>query len=87
MKNEDVVFERHIRPMTPISTGETPTGLSKMRRVKAILFDVYGTLLISGPGDMDFHALSTDQKRVLAGVLQRHGIDRTPESLMIPPVL
>jgi len=82
MKNEDTVFERHIRPMTPISTGETPAGLSKMRRVKAILFDVYGTLVISEPSEMDFPAMSDERKRVLRDVLQRHGIDRTPESLM-----
>ena len=82
MKREDAVFERHIRPLAPVSTGEAPTGFSKIRRVKAILFDVYGTLLISGSGDLDFHAMRNERKRVLTGVLQRHGIDRTPESLM-----
>lgn len=82
MRNEDAVFERHIHPLAPIPTGETPTGLSKRRRVKAILFDVYGTLVISGSGDLDFHALRNGQKRVLTGVQQRHGVDRTPEALM-----
>lgn len=82
MRDEDAVFERHIHPLTPIPTGETPTGLSKIRRVKAILFDVYGTLVISGSGEMDSQAMSNDQKRMLAGVLERYGIDRTPENLM-----
>jgi len=82
MKNEDAVLERYIHPLSPISTGETPVGLSKVRRVKAILFDVYGTLLISESGDMDFHAMSNDRKRALTGVLQRHGVDRTPENIM-----
>ncbi len=82
MRDEDAVFERHIHPLSPISTGETPTGLSKIRRVKAMLFDVYGTLVISGSGDTGSHAMSNDQKRVLTGVLRRYGIDRTPENLM-----
>ena len=82
MRNEDAVFERHIRPLVPIPTGETPTGLSKIRQVQAILFDVYGTLLISGSGGMDFHAMGNDRKQQITGVLQRHGIDRTPENLM-----
>ena len=82
MRDEDAVFERHIHPLSPIPTGETPTGLSKIRRVKAMLFDVYGTLLISGSGDMNIHTVNHNRKRMLAGVLERYGIDRTPENLM-----
>ena len=82
MKDEDSVFERSIQALKPIPTGEIPTGLSKLRRVKAMLFDVYGTLLISHSGDMDSHAINNKQKRLLAGVLERYGISRTPESLM-----
>ena len=82
MRDEDAVFEEHIHPLDPIPTGETPTGLSKIRRVKAILFDVYGTLVVSRSGDMDSHVLSHEQKRVLAGVLRRHGIAGTPENII-----
>jgi putative hydrolase of the HAD superfamily len=82
MKNEDAVLEPYIHPLSPIPTGETPRGLSKVKRVRAIIFDVYGTLLISGSGDMDFHAMSKDQKRALTGVLRRHGIDMTPENIV-----
>ena len=82
MRDEGAVFDRHIHPLAPIPTGEIPTGLSKIRRLKAILFDVYGTLVISRSGDMDSHVLSREQQRVLAGVLRRHGIDRTPENII-----
>ena len=82
MMDEDAVFERYIHPLSPIPTGETPTGLSKIRRVKAMLFDVYGTLLISRSGDTGLHAESHNRKRMLVGVLERYGIDRTPEDLM-----
>jgi len=82
MMDDDTVFKEHIHPLEPIPTGETPTGLSKIRRVKGILFDVYGTLLISRSGDRDSHAVSHNQKRVLTGVLRRYGIAGTPENLM-----
>jgi len=80
--DDDAVFEEHIHPLEPIPTGETPTGLSKIRRIKGILFDVYGTLLISKSGDNDSPAVSHNRKRVLAGVLRRYGIAGTPENLM-----
>ena len=82
MKDEGAVFDSHIHPLTPIPTGEMPTGLSKIKRVKAMLFDVYGTLVISRSGDMDSQALSQKQKRLLADVLRRHVIGRTPENII-----
>jgi putative hydrolase of the HAD superfamily len=82
MMDEDAMFEEYIHPMEPIPTGETPTGLSKILRVKSILFDVYGTLLISRSGDEDSHAVNHNRKRVLAGVMRRYGIAGTPENLM-----
>jgi putative hydrolase of the HAD superfamily len=82
MKHEEATVKGHIHPMTPISTGEVPRGLSKIRRVKALLFDVYGTLLISSSGDRVSPGISNDQKRMLAGVLHGFCIDQTPESLM-----
>ena len=82
MKHEDATVMGHIHPMTPIPTGEVPRGLSKIRRVKALLFDVYGTLLISSSGVRVSPVISNDQKRVLAGVLHDFGIDQTPDSLM-----
>jgi len=82
MKDEAAVFDRHIQPLEPIPTGEAPTGLSKIRQVKAILFDVYGTLVISGSGDINSQALTRKQKRGLEGLLRRHGIDRKPENIV-----
>ena len=81
MRHEDTTVKGHISPMTPISTGEVPRGLSKIKRVKALLFDVYGTLLISSSGDRVSPVISNVQKRVLAGVLHSYGIHQTPESL------
>ena len=45
------MIRRMSRPMDPIPTGVAAI-LKPLRQVEAILFDVYGTLLISGSGDI-----------------------------------
>ena len=82
MLDEDAVVMGGNCCLKPIPTGETPTGLSSLSRVKAILFDVYGTLVISSSGDRDSLDLNRDRKRLLIHVLRRYGIHRTPEDLM-----
>lgn len=82
MRDEISIFQDHIHPLTPISTGETPTGFARISQVKAMIFDVYGTLLISASGENNPHNRHDSPKRKLTGVLQRYGIDHTPESLM-----
>ena len=47
----DDMFNRYIVPLDPIPTGLKPSG-SPRHPVKAVLFDVYGTLLISASGDL-----------------------------------
>lgn len=47
----DDMFHRYIVPLDPIPTGLKPSG-SPRHPVKAVLFDVYGTLLISASGDL-----------------------------------
>lgn len=81
MKDRDAIFERHIRPMAPIPTGVAP-DLSKMQRFSAMLFDVYGTLLISGAGDIGLNRLPIERIDDLQGLLKRCAIDRTPQSLV-----
>jgi len=45
------ICSAHLRPMEPVPTGMKPGGRLE-RPVKCILFDVYGTLLISAAGDI-----------------------------------
>ena len=47
-KNERV---RYIRPLTPIPTGLKPVG-QLQEPAKSLVFDIYGTLFISGSGDI-----------------------------------
>jgi putative hydrolase of the HAD superfamily len=45
------IFRAHCRPLAPRPTGAAP-ALRKLRGVRAVLFDIYGTLLVSASGDV-----------------------------------
>ncbi len=78
--HEAGVFGRHIRPLRPLATGAAPR-LSGMRRFDAMLFDVYGTLLVSAAGDIGAPGGPSDREAEVAAALRRHGIRRAPEGL------
>jgi putative hydrolase of the HAD superfamily len=63
-----------VRPLSPVPTACAPKG--RLRKpVRAVLFDVYGTLLISGAGE-----ISTDAEH--AG--ENAGLDRFIEAFRLP---
>ena len=45
------IFRKHSRPLEPLPTGEVPV-LRSLPGIRAVLFDVYGTLFISGSGEV-----------------------------------
>jgi len=45
------IFRKQSRPLAPIRTGETPV-LEELAGIRAVLFDVYGTLVVSGSGEV-----------------------------------
>ncbi len=45
------IIRQHARPLEPVATGET-AQLDPIEGIRAVLFDVYGTLFISGCGDI-----------------------------------
>ena len=47
----DILDKSNIQPLEPVPTGLHPTGRIA-DKVQCLLFDVYGTLLISGSGDV-----------------------------------
>lgn len=80
MTGKDAICARHIRPLAPIPTGVSP-DLSKMQPFSAMLFDVYGTLVISGAGDIGFNQEPRESADELQDLLHRYGIHRTPNRL------
>ena len=80
MRVEKAIFERHIHPLTPVPTGVAPR-LEGMQNFRAMLFDVYGTLLISGSGDIGISRGQSVEEDDLRDLLRRCHIDRTPDGL------
>jgi len=56
------------RPLAPVRTGEQPV-LRPIEGVRAVLFDVYGTMLISGSGDVGTSATAIDSAVLAADAL------------------
>ena len=70
MRPESNFAVSHLKPMQPIPTGETPRGLKRLVHIQAILFDVYGTLIISRAGESNITAEHSRQE--LMDKLLRH---------------
>ena len=47
----DAIIAEHLKPLQPEPTGRTPR-VERLPNIRAVLFDIYGTLLISGSGDV-----------------------------------
>ena len=60
----------------PIPTGVTAKGLSKLGREKAMLFDVYGTLVISGAGECSAYK-NHENQGAIRELLRRFKIGKT----------
>ncbi len=61
------------RPLEPVPTGATPST-EPLQGIRHISFDVYGTLLVSGVGDIG-NSAPADRGAALEGVLRRLGGD------------
>jgi putative hydrolase of the HAD superfamily len=67
----NAVIEHRV-PLQPIETGQS-AKLEKLIGIKAVIFDVYGTLVISGSGDVG-SADETDRGEPLSAALAAVGI-------------
>jgi putative hydrolase of the HAD superfamily len=65
------IFRNHFRPLEPLATGVEPV-LAELRGIRAVLFDLYGTLVISGSGEVGTAAASCDE--AMAGALGAVGL-------------
>ncbi len=66
------IIRRHSRPLQPLPTPVAPV-LKKLPCVSAVLWDVYGTLFISGSGEIGTGAREI-QEQALSQVLQVFGL-------------
>lgn len=74
-------IQKYIRPLKPIPTSLAPAG-QLTDAVRCVLFDIYGTLFISGSGDIRAAKQSAPQLDDIGLLLAKHGIDQSPKALL-----
>lgn len=74
------IIKRHLVPLTPLPTQIAAAGKT-VAPVKAFLFDIYGTLLISASGDLGIHSSTLDAPLQISRLLERFHIDLPPQNL------
>lgn len=74
-------ISKYIRPLSPRVTTLQPSG-ELATKVKCIMFDVYGTLFVSGSGDIGISRQKTPQTEQLKNLLQKFGIRRSPNAVL-----
>jgi putative hydrolase of the HAD superfamily len=75
-------FKSNVAPLTPQPTNIQPGGTLN-HKIECVLFDVYGTLLISASGDIGVAKKKESEKTwKLEPLLRKFGISRPPASLL-----
>ena len=72
--------QNHIHYLEPIPSLH-PTGGRLVKPVRAILFDIYGTLFISNSGDIGTAAKNLQGVSSLGDVCRRYDIDASPDQI------
>ena len=74
-------LRHHIKPLSPLPTSLNASGKLK-ERIRCILFDVYGTLFISGSGDISLARQQTRHIQKLKDLLSRYQIKKRPQIVL-----
>ena len=71
----------YLSPMLPQPTSITPGGRPR-ERIRCVLFDIYGTLFISGSGDIGVSKKASPQVQKLNHLLRQFNIRKKPRDLI-----
>lgn len=77
MKRLTDIIRRNSSPILPLPTDLAPQ-LNKLHGIKAVLFDIYGTLIISGSGDVGT-ASAIDTAEAISQAMVVSGFEGDPE--------
>ena len=66
------IHKKMARPLSPVPTA-AETVLTSMPEIEAVLFDIYGTLLVSGSGDVGTAEASSRSDLFLKAIEQTAG--------------
>lgn len=75
------MFQKYIRPLTPLPSALTPTGRLR-ENIRCVLFDIYGTLFISGSGDIGSAAQDSARLQGIDALLAKYGIHKNARVLL-----
>jgi len=79
--NKDL-FEKYLIPLSPLPTHLNQSGKLD-KKIKCILFDIYGTLFISGSGDIGTAKKVLQETEQIEYLLERFKIKRNAKTLLI----
>jgi putative hydrolase of the HAD superfamily len=71
----------YIEPLFPLSTTLHPGG-NLEEKIRCFLFDIYGTLFISGSGDISIARRQSRQTRYLKKLLETYHIKTNPQTVL-----
>ena len=74
-------LRHHIKPLSPLPTSLNASG-NLEEKIRCILFDVYGTLFISGSGDISLARQQTRHIQKLKDLLSRYQIKKRPQIVL-----
>jgi putative hydrolase of the HAD superfamily len=74
-------IRRYLRRLAPLPTSLTPQGELR-ENIRCILFDIYGTLFISGSGDISLAKQKSPEVQELRQLLRKYTIRQTPQTLL-----
>ncbi len=80
MTRNDLI-QTYLTPMSPQPTRLTPGG-RLARNIECILFDIYGTLFISGAGDISLARQASPQMSKLEHLLAKFKVSISPQLLL-----
>jgi putative hydrolase of the HAD superfamily len=80
MVHEDLIRD-YLAPMSPLPTSLTPGG-GLDRKIECIFFDIYGTLFISGSGDIGVARKSSPLSQQLEHLTRKYDVHKAPQDLV-----
>jgi putative hydrolase of the HAD superfamily len=75
------ILKKHLRRLAPRPTALTPKGRLK-EEIRCALFDIYGTLFISGSGDISLVSQNSPALKKIGQLLTEYGIRKSPRTLL-----
>jgi putative hydrolase of the HAD superfamily len=78
---KNTLIQKYIHPLEPIPTSTSPAG-DLTQDIRCILFDIYGTLFISGSGDISLAGQNSPHFEKLEILLTKYKLHLTPRALL-----